>query len=203
VNFVKSVDGNELRGLVLFLEKNVGTSEKSRQHHSLDISQMDENDEYRLIISRNVTKPSELIGIWLVCLAERPLWKELLRVELGEKCKRYQYKNMWMKLHKILKLDSLDLALYVLLEEVFSARDLRGNILPRALKLWKFCVNFSKMKKRKPRNPQFHRGYRDHGGRRLSHEFHDFSEVSGPNPIKPDFRNRYSRKYFLLNFLYG
>jgi hypothetical protein len=199
---VKSVNRNELRGLVLYLVKNVETSEKSRQHHSLDISQMDENEEFRLLINRNITKPSEFIGIWLVCLAERPLWKELLRVELGEKCKRYQYKNKWRILHKILLLDSLELALYVLLESYLSARDLRGNILPRALKLWKE-VRFLKNKKRRPLYPQFHRGYRDHGGRRLSHECHNFSEVTGPNPPKLDFRDRYSRRYFLLNFLYG
>jgi hypothetical protein len=200
---VRSVNRNELRGLVLYLVKNVETSEKSRQHHSLDISQLElENFEFRLLINRNITKPSEFVGIWLVCLAERPLWKELLRVELGEKCKRNQYKNKWRMLHKILLLDSLELALYVLLESYLSARDLRGNILPRALKLWKE-VKFLKVEKRRPRNPQFQRGYRDHGGRRLSHEFHDFSEVSGPNPSKPDFRDRYSRRYFLLNFLYG
>jgi len=199
---VKSVDENELRGLVLYLKKNVGTSEKSRQHQSLDISQMDEEEEYRLLINREITKPSEFIGIWLVCLAEKPQWKELLRLELGEKCKRNQYKNKWMILHKILKLDSLELALYVLLEEYLSARDLRGNILPRAFKLWKE-VKFLKIRKRKPLYPQYHRGYRDHGGRRLSHEFHDFSEVSGPNPSKPDFRDSYSRRNFLLNFLYG
>jgi len=200
---VKSVDVNELRGLVLFLEKNVENPEKSRQHQSLDISQMDENEEFRLLINRNITKPSEFIGLWLVCLAEKPLWKDLLRIELGERCYRYQYKNQWRYLHWILQIDSIDLALYVLLERCFSARDLRGNILPRALRLWKE-VKFLKIMKRRPRRPQFHRGYRDHGGRRLSHEFHDFSEVKGPNPIKLDLRDSYSRRIpFLLKFLYG
>lgn len=199
---MKSVDVNELRGLVLFLEKNVENPEKSRQHQSLDISQMNENEEFRLLINRSITKPLEFIGIWLVCLAERPLWKELLRVELGEKCKRYQYENLWMTLHRILKLDSLELALYDLLEGRFSARDLRGNILPRALRLQRE-VKLLKVEKRRARRPQFHRGYRDHGGRRLSHEYHDFSEVTGPNPTKLDFRDSYTRRYFLLHFLYG
>lgn len=193
---------NQLRGLELFLQNSVNTRECSRQTPCLDISQMNEDEELRLCINSNITKPSEFIGLWLICLAENPEWKELFRLELIERCKKNDFKNKWMDLFHLLKLNHLSTALWICLERSFSSRDLRGNILPKALKLWDGVI-FKKIQKRKSKHPQFHRGYRDHGGRRLPHEVHDCSEVTGPNPNKFDSEKLINKKNHLLNFLYS
>lgn len=193
---------NELRGLISWMLKNSEHRDQSRQHHSLDISKVTEDQELRLVLPKFIQKPRVLIGLWLWTLAEKPIWKEELRIELEEKCKRFKYNGLWLSLHKLLKVNQLDLALYTSLESLFSARELRGNILPRAKKLKRF-LEYKIVNKKKSLKPQFHRGYRDHGGRRLDHEIHECSTVSGPNPESKDYSASLKKKYFLLNFLYG
>lgn len=193
---------NELRGILQWMSKNSEHREKSRQHHSLDISQVSEDQELRLILPKFIQKPKDLLGIWLWTLSENPIWKEDLRLVLAERCKRNKYKGLWFIIHKLICLNSLNLAVYTMLESQFSGRDLRGNLLPRSKKFYKF-IEYKVVEKKKFLKPQFHRGYRDHGGRRLSHEVHDCSTYTGENPESIDLSNKMKKNNFLLNFLYG
>lgn len=196
------IEKHNLEGVLHWLSKHRIHRENPRQHHGLDISKMTEEEEIRLILPRFIQKPKDLIGIWLWVLNENPIWKTEIQYELAERCRRNQYKGEWMILHRSLKLTHLDLAVYRLLEIRFSSRDLIGNILPRSKKFFKL-LEYKVVKKRRSIKPQYHRGYRDHGGRRLAHEVHDCSTTTGENPTKLDFSSSMKKKYSLINFLYG
>lgn len=115
----------------------------------------------------------------------------------------FQYEGLWLKVHKLLKLNRMEHKVYELLENGFSSREIFGNLIDLGLQT---AMQFSYQveKEQKIVYPQRKRGYNDHGSRRDDSKWLPTDIHLGPNPEKKDFRKSVGNKLKgILNFLYG
>lgn len=166
---------------------------------------LDGNLEIYLSLPKTFKRsPEDLFAAWLVAVSQDALWKEELRLQILNICKKYKYEGKWMELFHYTRLDRLDLILYLSLESYRSKEEFYGNVQKRVQQITKRnLIRFELKRKPKPKKPQFRRGYNDKGSRRLSHEIHSCWKHSGPNEEKIDLSDSVTKRNTLLHFLYG
>jgi len=164
----------------------------------------EENSYWDLSIPKDYERNAGILICYLIVYSrEKPYWYSSFTDHLGQLCKKYQYKGKWMLLHKLLKVQSHKLILYEICTRI-PAHEFFGNYYKEIEKVTlRPLIAFVKKQKPKAKSQARVRGYRDHGSRRLPHEIHSASSVSGPNPTKLNFENSYKKRLALINFLYG
>lgn len=166
--------------------------------------ELDKNKFWDITIRRDVrNNPRKLLSLLVLISYVKPFWYSYFIDFVMNQCQRYNYQGMWRNLHKLAKLQHFELISYRI-QEIMSPNAFFGNYFQEIKQFSKNCpCIFSKLNKPKPKTIQRRRGYNDKGSMKLPHERHDFSEVSGANPVKEDYRSQYKKRSALLNFLYG
>lgn len=164
----------------------------------------DENKFWDISIRRDVrNNPEKLINLLLLLSSIKPMWYSYFIDFVANQCQRYGYQGKWRYLHKLAKLYHFELIVYRIVETE-TPHSFFGNRMKQIKSFSENCpCSFLKQTKPRPKVIQRKRGYNDHGSRKLSHERHDFSHHSGPNPEKEDYRNQYKKRSSFINFLYG
>lgn len=121
-------------------------------------------------------------------------WKtEVIVRTIAQKAFAARYSGKWRQVQEILELENptpLDVISHLL--HHCSTDDLFGNLVPRAKSIWTMLkIRDSVVPDRRPvLRPQFRRGYRDKGSRRLPHELH------GEPPSRPPSIDRRHKVHF-------
>jgi len=206
---LKKVDTNLLSRLESYLVSKVGASETvSAVPMSVWSAPEDFPDrELTLIMPKKYKNSSHyLICTWLIALSKKEImWKEELRLIILQKCKENKYQSEWMTLFHLVKLDSLQLCLYILLESYMSADDIWGNVIKHInLIIDRNLVRFAMIQRKKPKEKVFRRGYNDKGSRRPAHVVPIcLKPVVSSIPEKLDLSDLVKKKNRTLNFLYS
>jgi hypothetical protein len=113
---------------------------------------------------------------------------------LATRAYQFKYDGAWLRLQFFLEQEANTPAE---LEKCYVDNNLGnefyGNILPLARKLQLVIVEYQDTSKQKPKRviyPTFHRGYRDHGSRRLPHEYHGEDQRDGSEEEPLDRRKK-------------
>lgn len=164
----------------------------------------DENKFWDISIRKDVrNNPEDLINLLLLLSSIKPMWYSYFIDFVANQCQRYRYQGRWRYLHQLAKLYHFELIVYRIVETE-TPHSFFGNRMKQIKRFSENCpCKFLKQTKPRPKVIQRKRGYNDHGSRKLSHERHDFSHHSGPNPEKEDYRYQYKKRSSIINFLYG
>lgn len=163
-----------------------------------------DTSNWQLCIQKSTREnPSELIALLVLVSKVKPFWYQEFILFCAEQSRKKNYQGKWRVLHKLAKLNLHNLICYRI-TEIMSPNDFFGNYLPIIKKFARNCpCNYLNQKLPKPKYPQRKRGYNDKGSVKFSHEVHDLSRHTGPNPVREDYRSQYKKRSSILNFLYG
>lgn len=151
---------------------------------------------------------SWLLAIYIFLPEELDYLRSLCLNSITRKAYSYNYEGRWNIFSEIINLEkdepfSFTDIWYEVLEKNFSPDDIFGNIgrsVRRYIKLFakrKELLHFVQVKKQsRAIRPQFQRGYKDKGSRILYNQRGSGThlkgiEVSGPNPEKPEYKDRF------------
>lgn len=156
--------------------------------------EIEETKERKTIPSlrANVQKSSEALSCIIIAslLADEPWKTDTLIRTCALRAFNNRYSGNWKVVQELLETTISGPAELVReLSKYFSPEDIFGNLIPNAIRFFNFIQikNLSDPSTGKVRKPQFRRGYKDKGSRRLAHERHG---IPNYQDIKTDRRHK-------------
>lgn len=143
----------------------------------------------------NVRSALDAVALLLIISAysDEPWRTEVICRTIAQRAFAQRYSGKWRLVQEILEQENPTPETVILqILQHMSLDDFFGNLVPRACGLWK-QVRFKDMTAKDTRpvvRPQFRRGYRDKGSRRLPHELH------GEPPSRPPQTDRRHKVHF-------
>lgn len=142
----------------------------------------------------NVRNAYESLALLLIlsAFADEPWKTEVVIRTIAQTAFAQRYSGKWRQVQEILELENPTPDSVVLkLLEFMSIDDFFGNLVPRAKVIWRTMKFLDTTQKcnRPVIKPQFRRGYRDKGSRRLPHELHG---LPPSHPPEVDRRHKVS-----------
>lgn len=130
----------------------------------------------------NFSKASEAWALMILCVAFSPWNTDTIIRSIGQRAYQAKYEGEWERIQQVLEsydfndktenlLDRLTFFCREVLTKVLSPEEVFGNYIPLAYRMLKVLIRFKRPEQTgKVIRPQFRRGYRDKGSRRLPHE---------------------------------